>query len=285
MLGKALDSPLRELLVMPNPLDFDAAACRDGLAGELERIAGRGLTPVVSLERLAGHPFAGGWDSKELAERLQAVWPQGSILVVIREQRAVIASSYRQYVRAGGACSIERYLEPPERGRERVRLFDFGHYAYDRLIRLYHELFAPERVHVALYEELERDPAAFAGGIAAFGGRDLDAGALDGRLGDRANPSPRATEVALRRRLNQLFRQTDLNPAPLLPAPALAARAARLAAELDRAVPGAAARRLDQHLEQAVAVAVGDRYRASNAATAALIECDLGGFGYQLPSR
>lgn len=280
-LGKTFDSPLKQLLVIPNPLDFDPEAVCTALVPQLERIEAKGLRGVVSSERLAGHPFSGGYDSKELATRLQRVFPAGRVLIVIREQRAVILSSYKQYVKAGGPASLTDYLNPPERGRERVPMFDFGHYAYDRLIALYQELFAPDRVRVALYEQLAGDPRAFVEGIAEFAGVAVAPEVLAALPAERPNLASRGSAVALRRRSNQLFRRTDINPAPLLGATALERPADRVVGAIDRLAPGALARTLDGRLRDLVALEVGERYRESNRRTALLTGLDLAAAGYQ----
>ena len=279
-LAKTLDSPLKQLLVIPNALDFDPAAVSAALEPQLQQIEAKGLRAVVSSERLAGHPFSGGYDSKELATRLQRVFPTGRVLIVIREQRGIILSSYKQYVKAGGPASLSGYLNPPERGRERVPLFDFGHYAYDRLIALYHELFAPDRVRVALYEQLANDPRGFVEGIAQFAGVEVAPEVLAALPVERPNLASRGSAVALRRRSNQLFRRTDINPAPLLGATALERPADRVVASIDRLAPGALARRLDGRLRDLVAREVGERYRESNRETALLTGLDLSGAGY-----
>jgi len=68
-LGKTAGSPVRRF-VDDDPLDFDASSLRQALEPLLEGPRGRGLLPVLSMERLSGHPFSGGYDCKEIADRL-----------------------------------------------------------------------------------------------------------------------------------------------------------------------------------------------------------------------
>ena len=50
--------------------------------------------PVISHERLSGYPHSGGHDSKEIAHRLAAVFPNAKVVIVIREQKSMILSNY-----------------------------------------------------------------------------------------------------------------------------------------------------------------------------------------------
>src|SRR5688500_1563261 len=62
-------------LIYPHPLGFDVEHCRSLFAESIEEINGRGEVPVVTGERLSGAPHAGGYDSKEIANRLRCVFP------------------------------------------------------------------------------------------------------------------------------------------------------------------------------------------------------------------
>src|SRR5262245_6185327 len=112
-LGKSrADAPSREIIRI-RPLEFDAAAVRATFEPALRKIRDQGLLPVVSNERLSGHPSSGGYDSKEIADRLAAVFPEGRVLIVIREQHSVIESVYKQYVLAGGPSPFELFVDAP----------------------------------------------------------------------------------------------------------------------------------------------------------------------------
>ena len=157
-LGKSARNPVRRF-VDDDPLDFDPAALRAELGPLLDRQRGRGLLPVVSMERLSGHPFSGGYDCKEIADRLVAVLPEGRVLVVVREQRSMIVSTYKQYVRAGGAARPEQFLDPPRSKSRRVPWFDARYFEYDRLLRHYVELFGAERMLCLPFEQFVSSPA------------------------------------------------------------------------------------------------------------------------------
>jgi hypothetical protein len=275
---------LHTQIVFPHPFDFDPAACRRSLEPLLEKAAKKGLTPVASAERLCGNPHSGGYDSKELADRLHHVFPAGRVLIVIREQRSMIASTYKQYVRAGGVCPLRHYLHPPERGRSRLPLFDFDHFNYDRLVGYYDRLFGRDRVHVALYEDFCTQPRAFAEEILRFAGVETTSEELDALPFDvKRNAGLRGASVAVKRRLNGLMLRDRLNPAPLLEVPGAERLMSQTVQLTERWTPGAVSRALEQRLIRESAKAVGDRYQESNRRLRALRPLDLASRGYDLP--
>jgi len=102
-----------------------------------------------------------------IADRLHAVVPEAEIVLFVREQAAMAAACYHQYVREGGTASIGRYLFPDQH-RHLAKLrpfktprFDFAQMDYAGLIRRYDALFGRERVHVFAYEAFAHDPAGF----------------------------------------------------------------------------------------------------------------------------
>jgi hypothetical protein len=274
------EHPVRRL-VAARPLEFDAAAARAEFEPLLAKIAGAGLHPVVSFERFSGNPFSGGYDSKEIADRLVQVFPGARVLAVIREQRSMIVSTYKQYVREGGAMSVTKFMQPPTSRSLRIPWFDFRHLEYDHLLGYYRRLFGPERVLVLPYEQFRSDPRSFVERLAAFAGTPLSADQLDALPFDsQTNPGPPATSIAARRLLNGLGVRTDLNPAPPLASPAFW----KLGKRIDRLslAPHRAVTHEEQKLRRLVAERVGERYVDSNRRTAELTGLDLGAYGWML---
>jgi Sulfotransferase domain len=277
--GKAEDSPVNRLIAV-SPLEWDERRARDDFAAEAAKAGARALCHVVSLERLAGHPFSGGYDSAELARRLRATFPRGRVLVVIREQRAMVASTYKQYVKAGGAAPLRLFLEPPVYRRPRTAAFDLRHYEYHWLLALYLHLFGAERVLALPYEQLREDPRTFAATVARFAGAEPSPEALE-RLDPRAlNVARRASSTAAGRVVNRMFVRADVNPQPLVASERLARAATGLVRAGERAVPASLDRLLERRMHATIAEVVGDRYRDSNRACAALTGIDLAAYGY-----
>jgi hypothetical protein len=282
-LGKRPDTHPVWRLVLERPLEFDADDVRRDFDPLVQKAEEKGLLPVMSLERLSGHPFSGGHDSKQIADRLRGVFPDSRVLIVIREQRTMIASTYTQYVKAGGAWSLPEFLDPPKKQNWRVPWFDFRHFEYDHLIRYYHSLWGAENVLVLPYERFARDGRGFVEEIARFAGRPVPEEVLE-RLpyNRRWNQSPSALTVAALRRLNRFTPRTELNPVPVLQSHSIERLAKRLKASdalAGRATRGLAARS-EARLRHGVEQAVGERYAASNRLTAELTGVDLAAYGW-----
>lgn len=279
--GKATDSPVNRLVVA-SPLEFDKRRARADFAAEAAAASERGLRHVVSLERLSGHPFSGGYDSAEIARRLRGTLPHGRVLVVIREQRSILASTYKQHVRAGGAQPLRLFLEPPVYRRPRAAHFDLRHFEYDRLLAHYHRLFGVESVLALPYEQLRDDPRGFAATVQRFARVDPSSHALEQLNPDAQNVARRATTVAAVRLVNRLFVRADVNPLPVIASERMARAAARLVAAGQGVVPPSLDERLERRLRATISEVVGDRYRGSNRTWSEMTGIDLGAYGYDV---
>jgi hypothetical protein len=278
------DSPVRQLLSL---FEVDTPAVREDFARLIGSAEAKGLVPVISLERLSGSPFSGGYDSTLIAERLKRIFPGAKVLVVIREQESMIVSTYKMYVKIGGVLSLARFIASPRSRNLLVPWFDLSYFEYDRLLRHYSELFGAERLLVLTFEEFVENPAAFVAKIAEFSGLPLDAEQLDFLPFDRTpNQSLSSAAVAVRRRLNRLAVRSEVNPAPLFEAPVVkravrwATRDKRIDRLVDALLPRPVHERSDAKLRSVAAAAAGDRYRESNRATSELTGIDLSSYGW-----
>jgi hypothetical protein len=281
-LGKdPADHPVRRLL-MERPLDFDAGALRKAFDPLLADTEAAGLVPVVATPSLSGHPFSGGHESKEIADRLRQVLPEARVLIVIREQRSMIASTYKQYVKAGSPSKLSGFLDPPPKWR--VPAFNFGHFEYDRLIGYYQSLFGRDAVLTLPYEQFVEDGQTFVQRIAEFAGSSIPPEVLERMPSQRWNKGRSALAIAASRPLNHLCPATDVNLSPVLESNLVLALAKRLQRVDPRKIPvtRGLAVRSEKRLSEQVAEAVGDRYAESNRATAKLIGVDLGAYGWRV---
>ena len=269
-------------LVEPNQLDFDAMACRSRLAPLLASESEKGLTPVVTCERLSGNPHSGGYDTWQIAHRMVDVFPEARVLIVIREQISIILSCYKQYVKVGGTMPIETYLHPPHDFK--VPRFDFRHFAYDRSIRLYQNLFGPERVLVLTYEQFQSNGAEFVKRIASFAGATAPnaAGAIP-LLAEVENRSMTGARLVLRRWSNRVAaRPTSLNPQPYFASRRIAATLAGGTTILASLAPQFLNIRIELALRRHAAIGAKDQYGASNRAVIAMTGLPLENLGYGL---
>lgn len=255
-----------------NGFRFDACTVRETFDDEIREAASSGRVPVISHERLAGTPHSGGSDAQPIADRLARTFPNARVLIVIREQDRMVLSSWQQYVREGGVCSLRRYLDPPGDGR--VPLFRYEQFEYDALIHYYHRLLSADRVRVLPLELLARDPRGFVRAIGDFVGADVIPDIDYSPLYESLS----GTSVAILKRLNYLIGRDSVNPtAPLRGH----ARIGDLLTYLDRAVPSNISSFPTTLAKRRVRGILRDRYRASNQATSQLTGLDLSGFGYR----
>ena len=260
-------------LIAPSPLDFDPCRCKRYLAGLIDAHPGR--VCVFSAERLSGNPHSGGYDAREMANRIEATFGAARILILVREQVAMVVSNYKQYVRMGGICSFDEYVAPPRDGR--MPLFRLENFCYHRLVEYYVELFGAPRVLVLPYELLQQDRAGFAR-------RVLDYIGLDGLelpeqgLHTRMNVSLTDLQTRLKRRVNLLSVGDSLYPvrprAPWL--------AARLFGVIDRLGDTNIGHRPSGRFRERAASAAGDLYVASNRKLQCYVPCNLGSLGYRV---
>jgi Sulfotransferase family len=288
-LGKRPASHPVRRFVRERPFEFDAADLRRAFDPLIADAEGAGVVPVVSFERLSGHPFSGGFDVDLIGERLAQVFPDARVLIVVREQRAMIVSTYKQYVQVGGASPVQHFLEPRVGRSLRIPWFDARYFEYDHLVRYYCRLFGKERVLALPYELFARDGRSFVERVAELGGRPIPDDVLSTlRYRRRSNRARSALTIGAVRRLNRFTDHTELNPAPLAEWRA----AARLSdwlqrtEALDNRLTNGLEARSQSGLRRAVEEWAGDRYAESNRRLADLIGIDLAAHGWTVaPSR
>ncbi len=279
--------------LMPRTLGDDAFIAVDPFADDGEHAAflyaplfaeaaSRGTVPVISEERLSGLPLLGGYDANALAQRLHSAFPQARVLIGIREQRSMMVSMYKQYLRESGTQKPARLWagerSRPQRRRPGPRL---EVYEYHRLIERYQALFGAERVLVLPFEALREDPVAFVGRIAAHVGvqapddvpRDSENVALPGAL------------VPLVRFTNKILRTFGVVPefgGGAITDANVAQRRRRLVRQLGRKVPSSWSRPFDRRLRKEIDEIAGDRFGVSNRLTAERTGLDLARYGYDV---
>jgi len=154
----------------PHDLRFDPSVAQ-GWIDEKSTGLEEGAVAVISSEILTGNMFFGGRESLVLAHRLKAIAPDAKILITTRAQPKILPSVYMQYLLRGGTLSPKDFFTgKPALG---YTPFDPDHFAYDRLHKVYCELFGAENVLVSTQEMLAKDRAAVARQIADFSGNRL----------------------------------------------------------------------------------------------------------------
>ncbi|WP_336970686.1 sulfotransferase [Sphingobium aromaticiconvertens] len=267
--------------VTPDAFHYDAQTMRNAYCDHHRAAAEKGLTLVLSHERLSGYPSSGGHDRRLIADRLFATFPEARVLIVLREQRALIRSMYSQHITDGGTGSIARFLDTPEPALGRRPGFRLSFYEFDRTIAYYKSLFGPDHVLALPFERLLDSPGPFVTDIQAFCGMaGTDIGAVK-RVNERR---PLVMQLA-QRPLNALFFHNELSPGALLHIPRFAKRYARTRRVFEAITPAWLEKSMQARLMQAIDRHVGDYYAESNRKTEQLTGISLARYGYPLPGR
>lgn len=267
---------IRDYIIRPNSLYFDDHKVKDYYNSLVPDDSIK--VSVVSSERLSGHPHSGGYDSKEIADRLYKIFPNGKILIVIREPKNAIASCYLQYIKFGGTCSVKDYLTPPQIGSSIVPLFNFDHFNYIKLIEYYLKLFNKENVLVLPYELFKKSPNDFCSQIINFAG----ANKLEELPYEEITHKRLSTfGSSLARHFNKVFAKTTLNPSAI----DLAGSQKyfmKAFIQLDSLIPKATHSKFDANLKDIIEEKIGDKYKESNKRLSEILGLDLTSYGYEV---
>lgn len=265
---------LRQKLVYPTELEYEESGVREKLLEEGQRCKSNGLHPVLSFERLAGGINTGGVDSLILLRRIKRIFPDALILIVFREQRQFLLSSYRNLIRQGFAYGLKEFLQPytgPGNLSFRPSFLE-----YSKLINAYRQEFGEGKVLALPYELLREKENDFTCRISNFAGVDLPVQPLK----NRANESRRESELVVLRRLNRIFCRSQNNPHGWLENPKIADCIARLFRQAPRFVDEAIRRRW----ERMIARFCEGRYSEDNMALSSMIGVNLEARGYEVRS-
>jgi hypothetical protein len=161
-------------------------------AFETIRHGAGGRPIVISDELLSGFPFFHYLNRAPIAQRLAAAVPDAEVVLFLRAQPDLIASTHAYYASIGQYTGPldDRFLAMPGEGTtleawfggdrswptRRLPFFNrtavnVEHFRFSRLLALYHGLFP--RVHVLLYEQLRDEPAACIERLSGIVGADL----------------------------------------------------------------------------------------------------------------
>lgn len=263
-----------KLIIHARPFDFEAEVIRAMVMSNTDwSCVG---CPVISHERLSGNPHSGGYDSKELAERLHATFPEGAILIIVREQVSMILSCYHQYLKVGGACSLEDYIYKSDGMRPS---FSLAQFRYHELIGHYQRLFGSENVLILPYEMLCRSPKLFIERLAKFADTDIPP---DLPFNVHHNVSLDKLIETKTRWLNQFVCRNSLNGfSPLAPErtrPMLQSVKQRLSLF----VPRAGKLAFERSQRKRISKLINGYFVESNRITSEITDIDLRAFGYSM---
>ncbi|NNE43919.1 MAG: sulfotransferase family 2 domain-containing protein [Gemmatimonadetes bacterium] len=183
--------------------DLEFARSRDALRERLDALRDPELPSVLSSEIFTMH----GGGAAAQADRLHAVAPDASVIVVVRDPIDRLVSFYRHLVERDG---LHRPLEECLEWRRTPHVFYKRKVAYladslyDEWIGYYRDRF-DGRICVLRHEDLSSAPERFFGTMSAFLGVPMDVAALAAEAaGPRENEGPAPDTVPRRRLENAL---------------------------------------------------------------------------------
>lgn len=279
---KVLDPLTCQLSVInPSPFAFSPGAAHEHMRAALATVTQEGIVPVITSEALAGNMYCGGFNGKELADRLHTLAPKGRILLMVREQRSLIRSLYKSWIAWGMPHSIDRLLEPltPELSPQ----FNLDYLRFDQRVAYYQGLFGQDRVQVLPYEAFAKTPFILLRQIHDFAGAAGSTRSALDKLPVRArvNRGESLAWLYWLRLQNRLLLSTPFNYNGLRPA-----TNERLMQRLARSKKNPLPRFTDHWFEDRFQATVAEKTRgqfaASNRRLAALTGLDLAAHGYEL---
>lgn len=167
--------------------------------------------PVITSEALCGSAFGGGYDGKELADRLHMVCPDGRILIIVREQKALIFSLYALIIQWGLPHSMKQFLNPV--GPRIAPQFNYEWLQYDRIVSYYHDIFGKHRVLVLPFEQFTTEPERFIKSLNAFSGnwQYSEGDSHDLPFNIKSNSNPMYLRLVFQRWINYVFLSSAFN--------------------------------------------------------------------------
>lgn len=160
----------RELLKKDN-FQYDPARARGYLADFMSKESSSDHIRVLSHERFLSVLFWNA-DIAEKARRLRDLLPEAKILIVVRNQRNVVVSQYRNHpfdprnVVLGKAMRFSKWLSTAFAHDNQIGYL--RSLKYSEVLAMYEAYFEPERVKVVCAEDLSNDFKRFAREISEF---------------------------------------------------------------------------------------------------------------------
>ena len=260
-----------------NTGSFQWIPCRDRLQLETPD----NLVPVFSAEALVGNPLTGGQDGEANLYRMHQTLPEARILIVIREQNAMLRSLYKLLVNFGYPYRIGMVLDNDLVGN--VPSFDLKYLCYDHVIDAYQQAFGKESVLVLPYEKFTSHPDGFLDDIRKFCEIDCDRYPLKVKTDKRENSNRTLVSIEIKRLYNRYVARTRFSMSGFSKPETISGEG-----NFDPFVPAYIERWMEGRFARKVRQKTTGYYTQSNDRTVSLTGLDLAQHGYQLsntPSR
>ena len=157
--------------------DEDSQQRRDTLDRLLAEIESEDRTYLLSSEGLSGSQYLKGFDQNAIKQRIQELNCEKKILLLVREQKSLLRSIYKQYVLDGGTLDEDQFQD----SRLNAKFLDVGFFDFQSKCELWMDCVTKDNFKVMAYEDISRyGHQTFAAKIGEFFGLELS-GKVDER--------------------------------------------------------------------------------------------------------
>jgi hypothetical protein len=199
---------IRKYLLDPGAFDFNVDDTRDFFRNYNDKDLWLSEELLLGRLRIGG---VNGFITKEIANRMKLVFPDGKIIFFIRNQIDVLASSYIEYVRSGGNYGIDKFLFSYRyfgHGANNLVLLGPEYFLYHKALKYYINLFGEENVKIFLFENFKENPQLFISQFAEKFKLDYSESEIDF---SPSNAGYRKSLIFLRRLVNSFSYKGPLN--------------------------------------------------------------------------
>ncbi len=157
----------KELVSAPND-QYDHQKALRLFKTSIEKSLDSSKTNLLSHERFSSALF-GHRNIEEKAKRLKSIIPDAKIIIIIRNQLAIIKSQYRDWpfhpfdMRKGKPVTIKKWIKICTTHDQEIGYFSA--LKYDHTLEVYADLFGIENIHVLCMESLAKNKKGFARNI------------------------------------------------------------------------------------------------------------------------
>ena len=233
--------------------------------------------PVITHERLTGDLNSGGFDGRLIADRIYSTLPEAKILILFREQRDFIFSTYFQYLEEGGTQSIKRFLYT--KYDDRRPGFSPGYVKYDLLVDYYQQRFGKTNVLALPFELFRQEPSLFIEKLSQFVGKEIDVNPK--AFENKHNASKQYYAKMHWRNLTKYRTSNSLNSYSTKNRLPIKKTLNKLVPIVGDWVPNGWNKRTETEVKSVIASWCANRFTDSNNRLSTLVNIDLAAYGYQ----
>jgi hypothetical protein len=164
---------------------------------------------IISAEALSGNPFMQYLNRYDILLKIKKTFPEAKIIVGIRNQKSMLFSIYKQYIRMGGTKRSEDFYRIDDNSKlyksDAIYIWGASYMnpialMYSKYLKSIIELFGAGNTLIYCFEELAEDYVKFANRFCSF--FELDTPSIQNKIVNKAFPD---SLYSVLRPLNHFF--------------------------------------------------------------------------------